>query len=840
DLVREDHKTNLHTHYSMSYPIEEHDSQSGLTRSKSFFADDPKREILPKNSSIHQPLSVEKMLNKKLRWLTLGGQYDWTEKVYPGETPPAFPEDVASFIQGLFPSIKAEAAIVNFYSPGDVLSVHRDVSEECDVPLISISIGDDALFLVGHADDEEGKIVRLRSGDAICMSGPSRFAWHAVPKIVPGTCPEWLRDWPGDDDARPEYKQWKGWMAGKRINLNRAVTTNLVFSNMPGFTIKSILRRSSRQPPTDYVSDVQDRGFSTEEAWETTCRKKREDLRRRIPEEWLLKEELPDEGTTRDFTGDFVRLTLTDHEVEITETTVSGILQKTTTGAWSAREVAMLAILSLLIVRQAHLLLIQVNCLHEIFFDAAIKDAEALDEYLREHGKPMGPLHGLPVSLKDQFHVKGVDTSMGYVGWLGTFEGESDDPRHLTFESQLVRDLRSLGAVLYCKTSCPPTLMCPETVNNIVGYTANPRNRHLTAGGSSGGEGALIALRGSAAGFGSDIGGSLRIPSAFNGIYGLRPSTGRLPYEGVAQPAVGRLSLPSVIGPMSTSAEGIQILMEAALSRKPWLHDPTAVPLPWRSEVEHQVRGKIERRNGKNLAFGVLWDDGVVHPQPPIQRALLLVTRIIEKLGHDSAIYSFDAGKDSNAQIALSGEPELRLLHSVLHKEGPEYKASKMVEMDRMKREYQKEYLDYWNASASFTDSGEPVDAFISPVAPYASALPGRYDYVGYTIAINTLDFSAITFPVTQADEMVDTQQDEADFVPLSDQDEGVYKNYDAAVYHGAFVGLQLVGRRYEEEKLITLAKYLSEQIELANQGPATNSGITLEPRLNALKSEAP
>lgn len=210
DLVVKEHKTNLHMHYLMSYPENE----------SSFFADDPARKLQPKDSSVHHPLSVEQMLKKKLRWVTLGGQYDWTEKVYPGSPPPAFPEDVAALVHDLFPSIKAEAAIVNFYSPGDVLSVHRDVSEECDVPLVSISIGNDALFLVGHENADGGEIIRLRSGDAVCMSGPSRFAWHAVPKILPGTCPEWLRDWPGDDSSHPEYEKWKGWMAGKRINLN--------------------------------------------------------------------------------------------------------------------------------------------------------------------------------------------------------------------------------------------------------------------------------------------------------------------------------------------------------------------------------------------------------------------------------------------------------------------------------------------------------------------------------------------------------------------------------------------------------------------------------------------
>lgn len=150
--------------------------------------------------------------------------------------------------------------------------------------------------------------------------------------------------------------------------------------------------------------------------------------------------------------------------------------------------------------------------MHETFFDAAIADAKELDAYLAEHKKPKGPLHGVPVSLKDQFHVKNVETTMGYVGWIGTFEGKADDPRKGTYESEMVRELRNLGAILYCKTSVPHTLMSGETVNNIIGYTQNPKNRNLTAGGSSGGEGALIGLKGSPVGFGTDIGESIPEP----------------------------------------------------------------------------------------------------------------------------------------------------------------------------------------------------------------------------------------------------------------------------------------------------------------------------------------
>jgi amidase len=90
----------------------------------------------------------------------------------------------------------------------------------------------------------------------------------------------------------------------------------------------------------------------------------------------------------------------------------------------------------------------KLHCLHEIFFDVAIQDAKALDAYYAKHKKTFGPLHGLPISLKDQFHVKDVETSMGYVGWIGTFEGKKDTGKEKVFESEMVKMLRNAGAVL--------------------------------------------------------------------------------------------------------------------------------------------------------------------------------------------------------------------------------------------------------------------------------------------------------------------------------------------------------------------------------------------------------
>jgi len=176
-----------------------------------------------------------------MRWTTLGGQYDWTAKRYPDIAPPPFPGDIKNLLESVWTHTRAEAAIVNLYSPGDTLSVHRDVAEASAHGLVSVSLGCDAVFVIGVSSSqsapgdsstdrgEEGEVqekiitLRLRSGSAVYMSGPSRFAWHGVPQIVKGTCPEYLASWPavdGNGVGEGEYEAWRGWMAGKRVNLN--------------------------------------------------------------------------------------------------------------------------------------------------------------------------------------------------------------------------------------------------------------------------------------------------------------------------------------------------------------------------------------------------------------------------------------------------------------------------------------------------------------------------------------------------------------------------------------------------------------------------------------------
>jgi DNA alkylation damage repair protein AlkB len=214
ELSNPQHRTNIHFHHTLPY-----------TPGKSFFERprDSPVQCEPLDPDTHKPISNLALLSRKLRWVTLGGQYDWTKKRYPDGSPPGFPQGIANFIETLFPQMKAQAAIVNLYTPGDVLSVHRDVAEESERGLVSISLGCDALFLIGLEPAAKPKeeisplVVRLRSGDAVFMTEGSRFAWHAVPKVIPNTCPGFLENWPGDQGG---FEHWRGWMKDKRINLN--------------------------------------------------------------------------------------------------------------------------------------------------------------------------------------------------------------------------------------------------------------------------------------------------------------------------------------------------------------------------------------------------------------------------------------------------------------------------------------------------------------------------------------------------------------------------------------------------------------------------------------------
>ena|SRR5579863_5616624 len=116
-----------------------------------------------------------------------------------------------------------------------------------------------------------------------------------------------------------------------------------------------------------------------------------------------------------------------------------------------------------------------------------------------------------------------------------------------------------------------------------------------------------------------------------NGIYGLRPSYHRIPTEGTTNSLEGLDTIPTVFGPLSTDIGGIKLFMQAVIGQRPWLKDPLVLRKRW-NEDEYRL---VEHGGGKKLTFGILWNDDVVIPLPPIIRALEMTKEAIIAAGHD-------------------------------------------------------------------------------------------------------------------------------------------------------------------------------------------------------------
>ncbi|SJX65791.1 related to AMD2-acetamidase [Sporisorium reilianum f. sp. reilianum] len=498
---------------------------------------------------------------------------------------------------------------------------------------------------------------------------------------------------------------------------------------------------------------------------------------------------------------DFPRTTgiLSEREIEITETDdVSALLKKLASGQYTAVEVLEAFIKRTCIAHQL------VNPLTEIHFEEARKLAAELDAELKSTGKVRGPLHGLPMSVKDQFQIKGSDATIGYISYAN---------KPSTSDSVLVDLLKKAGAVPFVKTNLPQTIMYSETSNNLWGTTLNPHNRTLHPGGSSGGEGALVAIKGSPLGVGTDVGGSVRIPAALCGVFGLRPCSHRFPYEGAVNTLLGQITVPSVLGPLSRSLSGLTEFSKAVLAQQPWLLDPQTPSMLWNEERFQHARAQ------KKLNIGVMWHDGHVKPMPPYERAIKEVLAALpdhdvidfepyktkEALAILTEAFIADGGKDISASIAPLNEPLGPCLSGIGQ---TEYTGFQVWQANKRKLEFQKAYLDHWNATASQTRDGRPIDLLIVPGMAYTAIAPGNDIYVAYTGLFNLVDYPAVVLPITKVDAAVDGKAPKrSEF--LSEDDEKWAQKWDAEKLVNAPVSIQIVGRRYEEEAVLGYAEQL-------------------------------
>jgi len=211
-----------------------------------------------------------------------------------------------------------------------------------------------------------------------------------------------------------------------------------------------------------------------------------------------------------------------------------------------------------------------INAAVEVLGERAIADAKAADDRLAR-GAATGPFDGVPFSIKDSIEVAGT------ICTGGTWGRKSAPPS--TEDATLVARLRQAGAIPLAKTNLPDLLWAFESDNLIFGRTNNPYGLSRTSGGSSGGEAALIAACGSPFGLGSDAAGSVRLPSAFCGIAGIKPTSGRLPRTGHYPPAGGWVEMIWQIGPMARRVEDLIALMRLLVGGDG--RDHTVVDVPF-------------------------------------------------------------------------------------------------------------------------------------------------------------------------------------------------------------------------------------------------------------------
>ncbi len=273
----------------------------------------------------------------------------------------------------------------------------------------------------------------------------------------------------------------------------------------------------------------------------------------------------------------------------------------------------------------------------------ALRQAELADDAVTK-GDILGPLHGVPITIKVNVDVKDQPNSNGIVA-LSDYIAPEDAP--------VVRNIKKAGAIIIGMTNTPDFSLRMMTDNQLYGLTKNPWNPAYTCGGSSGGAASALAAGICPIAHGNDIGGSLRIPAFCCGIASIRPTIGRVPAYNPSQREERGLSaqLFSVQGPMAREVRDVRLLLEVMAGGD--LQDPWWVPAPMRGpEIQEPIRVAVARTPGGEephtaisqaieKAAGYLEDAGytVEEVEPPFSRKLgelwitLMLTEIRQLLG---------------------------------------------------------------------------------------------------------------------------------------------------------------------------------------------------------------
>ena len=234
--------------------------------------------------------------------------------------------------------------------------------------------------------------------------------------------------------------------------------------------------------------------------------------------------------------------------------------------------------------------------------DRAMAEAREADAALAR-GESKGAFHGVPITIKDSHDTEGIVSTGGTLG-RKDFVPNAD--------ATAVARMRAAGAIVLGKTNTPEFTLSFETDNLVYGQTNNPYDVSRTPGGSSGGASAIIAAGGSAMDLGTDTGGSIRVPSAFCGLAGLKPTSGRVPRTGHIVPwGLGGMDSLTTIGPMARYAEDLWLGFSTIAG--PDGIDPFIHPVPLNDPTSIKVA---------DLRVAFYIDNGTVSPTAEIEASV--------------------------------------------------------------------------------------------------------------------------------------------------------------------------------------------------------------------------
>ncbi|KAL2840359.1 amidase signature domain-containing protein [Aspergillus pseudodeflectus] len=524
--------------------------------------------------------------------------------------------------------------------------------------------------------------------------------------------------------------------------------------------------------------------------WQEKVRVKASETKDHIPVAWRLPTSYLDVSQdSHEAVLDIPRRCgiLSPREIHITEAfDATALLEKLASREFSAVEVTRAFCKRAAIAQQL------TSCLTEMFLETALRRARELDDHLLATGKTVGPLHGLPISLKECYNIAGVPTTMGFVSFLDRSPPQSN--------SVLVDVLLAAGAVLYVKTNIPQTMMTLDTHNNVFGRTLNPHRLSLTAGGSSGGEGALIAMRGSLLGLGTDIAGSIRVPALCCGVIGLKPSASRVPYGGITSVArPGTAGIVPSAGPLSHTLRDAELLLKVVLNSKPADIDDNALDIPWRASADQKPL----------LRVGQLPEDALYPLHPPMQRALKTALSKLEAAGHtvvdisdqmpsisaakDIAFrfFNMDPARTALTHVTSGNEPFISSLQSTYDIEGraPKPQLLELYDLNVAKARLlpcmRRVFVD------------NQLDIIIGPAYQSCAVPHDTYGVATYTVFCNLFNLPACVIPFEKADSAKD-----AAFV----RDLPYTPEYKPREVEGAPCHIQLIGRTLRDEELLQSA----------------------------------